>query len=237
MVSELRPRGGLGIAAALRAALSGRGIALAATFVGCGVLGGIFGEAGIAPRAARSADGREAPAVKDETRLDRVPARAAPSAGESVVARQPGEIPVKSVKTIAVVPWGAAEAEPVASGAGGADPVPQPARTPAQARAETLPPQRDATAPAPSQAEALDGPWGVQLASERSESDALAAFERIRQEHQAILGDAQPQVTKAELGAKGIYYRVRVGARSQEAANRLCAALQAAGGSCWVRRN
>jgi cell division septation protein DedD len=84
---------------------------------------------------------------------------------------------------------------------------------------------------------ALDGPWSVQLASEKSESDALAAFEHIRNEHQTILGGLRPQVTKAELGAKGTYYRVRIGAKSQQAANKLCASLQAAGGSCWVQRN
>jgi cell division septation protein DedD len=107
------------------------------------------------------------------------------------------------------------------------------------AHAEVAPFQRDTmvTAPAQMGAGAADRPWSVQLVSEKSEGQALAAFEHIRKEHQAILAGLQPQITKVELGAKGTYYRVRIGAKTQEAANKLCSALKAAGSSCWIQRN
>ena len=168
-----------------------------------------------------------------------VQAQAVPSAGENIIPSQPGdEIQAKPVKTVTIVPERSVKSEPIASPTLGAEPAPQSARTPAHP-AEVTPTEQDAMVATSARPEALalDGPWSVQLASEKSESDALAAFEHIRNEHQTILGGLRPQVTKAELGAKGTYYRVRIGAKSQQAANKLCASLQAAGGSCWVQRN
>ncbi len=168
-----------------------------------------------------------------------VQAQAVPSAGENIILSQPGdEIQAKPVKTVTIVPERSVKSEPIASPTLGAEPAPQSARMPARL-SEVTPPQQDAMVATSARPEALavDGPWSVQLASEKSESDALAAFEHIRNEHQTILGGLRPQVTKAELGAKGTYYRVRIGAKSQQAANKLCASLQAAGRSCWVQRN
>jgi cell division septation protein DedD len=241
MVTGMRMRGDLGLAstrsvalALVRGAASGhrKSLALAVTFVGCGALGGLFGEgAGLANRATRDAGG-EAPAVKHAIRLSPVQAQAVPSGGETtLVKRPPLDIQSRFVKTTAINLGEPEGTEPAVSPT---EPAARPTGTPSEARAartDVAPLQRDVAA------EVIEGPWSVQLASERSESQALAVFEQIRNEHQAILGGLRPQVTKAELGAKGIYYRVRIGARSQEAANKLCSSLQAAGGSCWVQRN
>ena len=148
----------------------------------------------------------------------------------------------KSESTTALVMTEPVKPEPAASPTQATEPAPQPAGMPVQARAayaEVAPLQRETTVATPAQIEAMaiDKPWSVQLVSEKSESQALAAFERIQSEHEAILGSLRPQVTRVELGAKGIYYRVRIGARTQDVANRLCSRLQAAGGSCWVQRN
>ena len=43
---------------------------------------------------------------------------------------------------------------------------------------------------------------------------------------------------RADLGAKGVYYRALVGPfASAEQASSLCSSLKAAGGSCIIQRN
>jgi hypothetical protein len=240
MVTGMRGHGDFHLAAARSAFALARDVvaghrkslALVVTFVGCAALGGLFGEgAGVAYRTARG-PGVEPPAAKHDLRLNPARARIAPRGSETVIPKQAAlDIEPRVVKTTAIVLGEPEASEPAAS-------PPQPAARPASvpmqapaARAEAAPLPRD------TEPRGADAPWSVQLASERSESQALEVFERIRNEHQAILGGLRPQVTMAELGAKGVYYRVRIGFRSQEAASRLCASLQAASGSCWVQRN
>jgi hypothetical protein len=45
-----------------------------------------------------------------------------------------------------------------------------------------------------------------------------------------------PDVQKADLGAKGIYYRVRVGQPTRDQAVALCEQLRTAGGDCLLAR-
>ena len=80
-------------------------------------------------------------------------------------------------------------------------------------------------------------PWAVQLTSQKSQAQALAAYAEMQKKHRSVLGDKQPQVVKADLGDKGTVYRVRVGAESQDAANKLCSSLKSAGAGCFVQRN
>ena len=51
----------------------------------------------------------------------------------------------------------------------------------------------------------------------------------------SILGDARPIIQQADLGEKGVYYRVRVGPWSTaRGGDQVCEKLQSAGGDCIV---
>jgi hypothetical protein len=110
-------------------------------------------------------------------------------------------------------------------------------------------PSRAAPAPAPAQtaavapqapAAASTGGSGsyVQISSQRSESEAQAAFRGLQAKFPDQLGGRQPSIHKVDLGAKGTYYRAMVGpfANASEA-SQLCSSLKAAGGQCLVQRN
>lgn len=76
----------------------------------------------------------------------------------------------------------------------------------------------------------------VQLSSQRSEDAALAAYKALQKKFPSVLGSMQPDVQKADLGAKGIYYRVRVGQPTRDQAAALCEQLRAAGGDCLLAK-
>lgn len=82
------------------------------------------------------------------------------------------------------------------------------------------------------------GGYAVQVTSQRSEAEAQAAFRSLQAKYPQQLGDRQAFVRRADLGAKGIYYRALVGpfASSQEAVS-LCSSLKSAGGNCLIQRN
>ena len=66
--------------------------------------------------------------------------------------------------------------------------------------------------------------------------DALKAFADLQQKYSEALSGRVPDVQEADLGAKGVWYRVVVGPPgSREAANGVCSQLKSAGyGHCWV---
>jgi hypothetical protein len=81
-------------------------------------------------------------------------------------------------------------------------------------------------------------PWGVQLVGSSSDTTALAAYRRLQDRYASILGGREPRVLHHGLarGSMG-WARVHVGAESHAGAEKLCAALRAAGASCTVQRN
>jgi hypothetical protein len=82
------------------------------------------------------------------------------------------------------------------------------------------------------------GSYAVQVSSQRSEAEAQAAFRSLQGKYPDQLGGKQPLIHKADLGAKGVYYRAMVGPfASSGEAGELCTALKAAGGQCIVQRN
>jgi cell division septation protein DedD len=89
-------------------------------------------------------------------------------------------------------------------------------------------------APAPS---ASGGGFFVQLSSEGSMQDGQAAYARARQRFPSVLGSLDPQIQRADLGAKGVFYRVRIGPwATRPEAIQLCESLKAAGGNCFVAK-
>jgi cell division septation protein DedD len=87
-------------------------------------------------------------------------------------------------------------------------------------------------------APSVGGGYAVQVSSQRSEGEAQAAFRALQVKYPDQLGGRHPVVRRADLGAKGIYYRALVGpfANTEQAA-RLCSSLKAAGGTCIIQRD
>ena len=104
----------------------------------------------------------------------------------------------------------------------------------AQARA----PARSHVASRAPEATSSVGGYAVQVTSQRSEAEAEAAYRALQAKYPQELGNHRPLVRRADLGAKGTYYRAMVGPfASGEQATELCSKLKAAGGSCIVQRN
>ncbi len=72
----------------------------------------------------------------------------------------------------------------------------------------------------------------LQIGAFRSESDALGAFKRAKDKF-SELASVSPVIVKADLGAKGVYYRLRVGPfdGKQKSLN-VCSTLKAKGQPC-----
>lgn len=72
----------------------------------------------------------------------------------------------------------------------------------------------------------------LQIGAYRSEADAVAGFNRAKSKLSSLAG-ANYNIAKADLGAKGVYYRLRVGPfASKEQSSAFCAKLQAQGQPC-----
>jgi len=80
------------------------------------------------------------------------------------------------------------------------------------------------------------GGWRVQLASVRTEEEAKSEIRRLASKATPALGGAALEIARADLGDKGIYYRVRGGGMEETAAREACRGLQAQGVGCVVVR-
>lgn len=73
----------------------------------------------------------------------------------------------------------------------------------------------------------------VQLSSQRSQADAQATAQTLNARYGSLFAGAQPEIQRVDLGAKGVFYRVRVPAASQQAASAICGSIKANGGECF----
>jgi SPOR domain len=104
------------------------------------------------------------------------------------------------------------------------------------AQSQAQPTQRIA-APAVGANGAVGG-YIVQVAARRSKADAEASFRSLQSKFPRQLGGRTATYQRADLGAKGIYYRAMVGPfASAGAADQFCGSLKAAGGECIIQRN
>ena len=79
--------------------------------------------------------------------------------------------------------------------------------------------------------------WGVQIASAVSEDAAWTTFKNLQKRYKALAGKT-PIVVKADLGSKGIFYRVRlVGFTDQTGAKSECGSLKGKGVACFVSKS
>ncbi len=79
--------------------------------------------------------------------------------------------------------------------------------------------------------------WGVQLVGSSSQAAALALFQQLQKAYKGVLETRQPLILQSKVGTSGFWYRVRVATDGRSEAEKLCAALRAAGGGCLVQRN
>jgi hypothetical protein len=86
--------------------------------------------------------------------------------------------------------------------------------------------------PAASKPPASASAHAVQLGAYRGDEEARKAFAILQKKH-AELADRSPVIVRADLGAKGIFYRLRIGGFSgAEAAGAFCRGLTAKGQAC-----
>jgi hypothetical protein len=100
------------------------------------------------------------------------------------------------------------------------------------------PPANETASAVPAAPAATGGSYAVQVSSQRSEADAQSSFRDLQAKYPSVLGGREPIIRRADLGAKGIYFRAMVGPfTSSDQASELCSNLKAAGGSCIVQKN
>jgi hypothetical protein len=79
-------------------------------------------------------------------------------------------------------------------------------------------------------AAAAPSKYVVQVGSKKNQTDALASFADMQQKYPSLLASYRPIVQKADLGAKGIWYRLRIGPIADKtAATKLCGQLKSQG--------
>ena len=104
--------------------------------------------------------------------------------------------------------------------------APKPAATPAPAATKTT-----ASKLASGKAD-----FRIQLASFPDEVTAKHEIGKIQAKYATALGTAKLHLTRADLGAKGIYYRVQSNPLTESTARDVCAAIKKASGGCILVR-
>jgi tetratricopeptide (TPR) repeat protein len=88
---------------------------------------------------------------------------------------------------------------------------------------------------APSVQASVSG-WNVQVASAASEDAAWSTWKKMQKKF-SVLGPEKASVVKADLGGKGIFYRVKLtGFASQSDAAASCSKLKGKGVSCFISK-
>lgn len=111
-------------------------------------------------------------------------------------------------------------------------PVQVAAAKPLPAKPVTKPADQPVTAPAPA-----SGKFQLQLLAARSSEDATAAWKKIQAKNGDVLGGLNGSVARADLGDRGVFYRLRVGPIASEAqARSICSTLAGRSVSCLIIR-
>lgn len=158
----------------------------------------------------------------------------APPAPPEPVAATPEPVVVETPAAPEITP---VEPEPAAEIAA----VPAPASNPQPVVAPEIP----AAPPTPAEPQslesfvaALSGDYLIQIAALRSEEVAQSEWDRLSKIHSSLLGSYRPMIVRADLGERGIFYRLRAGPlKDRPAAEELCAALASENVGCLVVRN
>jgi cell division septation protein DedD len=136
--------------------------------------------------------------------------------------------PPAGAQLAAVSPRPAAEPQPAPAAPQQA--APQPAAAPAPEPKPAAKPAAQQTTAATPQADAGPVKYVVQVGSKKNQTEALASFADMQQKYPTLLANYRPMVQKADLGAKGTWYRLRIGPIADKtAATKLCSQLKSQG--------
>ncbi len=80
-----------------------------------------------------------------------------------------------------------------------------------------------------------EGEYVVQLGSAKDQAATLKQYGRLQKKFPALLGGLAPNIQRADLGDKGIFYRLRAGPLDKSAAELLCDKLTSQGQACLVK--
>lgn len=106
-----------------------------------------------------------------------------------------------------------------------------PAPAPAPAQTATLPPPAPPAQAAPSGRQVR-----LQIASVRSEAVARQEFQRLQRRFPSELGSLGLAVVRADLGDRGIFFRIHAGPVDEGRAGSICQALKAQSVGCLIVR-
>lgn len=109
------------------------------------------------------------------------------------------------------------------------EPTPAPAAPVAEAKPTPTPVITEAK-PTPAMGSA--GQVRVQLASIPNQQNAQKALADFKSKYASALGGTGLSIVKADLGAKGIYYRIQSGPVDRSKADSICSSVKAQGGAC-----
>ncbi len=144
----------------------------------------------------------------------------------------PGELDTSAVQVVRQAPPEAparTEAPPTRL-----DPPPAPAATVARATTPPVPAPPAIAAPVAPATTAAGGVL-LQIGSYESMEIANGAWATFKARHATVVGSLSQDVQKADLGAKGTWYRLRVGPFTDKtSAVAACDKLRAEGGTCFV---
>lgn len=224
----------------------GRTRLIVGAFIGLALLGGVLvalslnqGDSGVAP---------VAPEIASAPYSQSAPVTPAPAREEIPVEREVAEaVPATQAPEASIpetAPSAAAEAPveeaPVAEATVPEAPVaelPSIEVAPAQITSPAAAPKAE-PAPAATTAAAptSGGAYVVQLMALREEAGAKNAWAALQKKHPSILGGQALDIERADLGDKGIFYRVRAaGYATKAAAQSACTSLKSAGQDCIVK--
>jgi len=174
----------------------------------------------VSPKTSAEAKATPAPAMPAPAVAAPVPAAPQPAAKIEAPPAKPVAPPVKAAQ--------AAPAPKPAPVAKAAAPAPSaPAKAPPKQLAANIPPA--AAEPAAS------GAYVLQIGAYKSQGEADAAWTTYKAKHAALLAGYSPNVVQADLGDKGVWYRLRIaGFSSKDVASALCDRLRADGGGCFL---
>ena len=162
----------------------------------------------------------------------------APAPKVAVVAPAPAKPVPAAIKPATAV------AKPAAAPAGATvtkSTLPPPAAPPAAANGAPrslalVSPKPAAVTPVPAAtAASAGGEYVLQIGAYKSQAEADNAWTSYKAKHSALLSGASDNVQQADLGDKGIWYRLRIaGFPSKDVASAMCDRLKADGGSCFL---
>lgn len=154
----------------------------------------------------------------------------APAAPQQVAFAEP-PMPAPPMPQAAPMPAPAAAPAPAPV----AEAAPPPAAAPAPVAADpqpvaAIPPQPKVAAAEAAPAPAKPSKFVVQVGSKQNQTEALATFADMQQKYPSLLASYRPMVQKADLGSKGVWYRLQIGPIvDKTAATKLCGQLKSQG--------